>query len=248
MKTKKMSSSGKENVRIFDMDKPSFTLTNNVGNNPHQFLINKHDNHVCFDNVNFGWSYDKSNRTTDWFKPSPTIDTKKRCESIHPNYIPNCTGYSLRNDEKEFAHKIPPGGNWKDLPKKDQEKFMGNAINSPGGKTTFLKRIKGDKPANTITSSILGKAACQLHPNKPRRFSVRECLRIQSVPDFYVFPDETIGVTDKKEKISLSAQYKVVGNGVPTLLAYKLAKQIAKSFGLKKKIKFAKVKKKKVKY
>jgi len=61
------------------------------------------------------------------------------------------------------------------------------------------------------------------HPDKyevgmvPRRFTVRECLRIQSAPDWYVLPDD----------ISLSAQYRIVGNGVPCRVAWYLGRALA---------------------
>ncbi|MGG1103257.1 DNA (cytosine-5-)-methyltransferase [Bacillus subtilis] len=48
------------------------------------------------------------------------------------------------------------------------------------------------------------------HPKANRRFTVRECLRIQSAPDTYVLPDD----------ISLSAQYRIVGNGIASRVAW----------------------------
>lgn len=56
-----------------------------------------------------------------------------------------------------------------------------------------------------------------VHPTQPRRFTVRECLRIQSVPDMYVFPED----------MSLSAMYRVVGNGVASRVAYLLGIALA---------------------
>ncbi len=50
-----------------------------------------------------------------------------------------------------------------------------------------------------------------------RRLSVRECARIQTFPDDYSF------VTDS---VSASEAYKLVGNAVPPLLGYHIAKQI----------------------
>jgi DNA (cytosine-5)-methyltransferase 1 len=50
-----------------------------------------------------------------------------------------------------------------------------------------------------------------------RRLSVRECAKIQTFPDDYRF------VTDE---ISASEAYKLVGNAVPPLLGYHIAKQI----------------------
>lgn len=58
-----------------------------------------------------------------------------------------------------------------------------------------------------------GNQEVHLHPWKPRRLSVREALRIQSVPDEYVLP----------EAMSLSAKFKMVCNGVPCAMAFQLA-------------------------
>jgi len=58
-----------------------------------------------------------------------------------------------------------------------------------------------------------GNQEVHLHPWKPRRLSVREALRIQTVPDNYVLPHEP----------SLSAKFKMICNGVPCLMAYQLA-------------------------
>lgn len=60
-----------------------------------------------------------------------------------------------------------------------------------------------------------GNNEVHLHPWKPRRLSVREALRIQTVPDSYVLP----------EKYPLTAKFKLTANGVPC----KLAKAIADS-------------------
>ncbi len=60
-----------------------------------------------------------------------------------------------------------------------------------------------------------GNNEVHLHPWKPRRLSVREALRIQTVPDSYVLP----------EKYSLTTKFKLTANGVPC----KLAKAIASS-------------------
>ncbi|MGG4217565.1 DNA cytosine methyltransferase [Paenibacillus jamilae] len=81
-----------------------------------------------------------------------------------------------------------------------------------------------EEAAKTITSggnSVGGGMNC-LRPldyprSKPRRFTVRECLRIQSVPDRYVLPDD----------ISLSAQYRIVGNGVASRVSYLIGVALA---------------------
>jgi DNA (cytosine-5)-methyltransferase 1 len=58
-----------------------------------------------------------------------------------------------------------------------------------------------------------GNNEVHLHPWKPRRLTVREALRIQSVPDEYILPAENT-LTDK---------FKVISNGVPSLLARQIA-------------------------
>ncbi len=58
-----------------------------------------------------------------------------------------------------------------------------------------------------------GNQEVHLHPWKARRLSVREALRIQSVPDEYVLPKD----------MTLSAKFKMTCNGVPCVMAYHLA-------------------------
>jgi len=58
-----------------------------------------------------------------------------------------------------------------------------------------------------------GNNEVHLHPFKQRRLSVRESLRLQTVPDAYEMPADA----------PLSAKFKVVGNGVPCRLAHLIA-------------------------
>lgn len=58
---------------------------------------------------------------------------------------------------------------------------------------------------------------------KERRLTVRECARIQSFPDDFdfVFPKNQFG-----HHLSASGAYKVIGNAVPPLLAFNIAKHL----------------------
>jgi len=62
-----------------------------------------------------------------------------------------------------------------------------------------------------------GNQEVHLHPSKPRRLSVRECLRIQTVPDQYELPEDE----------SLSAKFKLICNGVPCRMAEHMGHAIA---------------------
>lgn len=66
-----------------------------------------------------------------------------------------------------------------------------------------------DTPSDTITAT-----GPEIHPNKKRRMSVRECALIQTFPENFKF----VG--------SLGSMYKQIGNAVPVLLAQHLAKNI----------------------
>jgi DNA (cytosine-5)-methyltransferase 1 len=58
-------------------------------------------------------------------------------------------------------------------------------------------------------TAAYGNNEVHLHPMEPRRLTVREACRIQSVPDSYIFPRD----------VSLSSKFKMIGNGVPVRLA-----------------------------
>jgi DNA (cytosine-5)-methyltransferase 1 len=64
-----------------------------------------------------------------------------------------------------------------------------------------------DTPSDTITAT-----GPEIHPNKKRRISVRECAIIQTFPDDFIFTG------------SLGSMYKQIGNAVPVLLAENIAK------------------------
>jgi len=68
-----------------------------------------------------------------------------------------------------------------------------------------------NRPSDTITAT-----GPEIHPNKKRRMSVRECAIIQTFPDDFVFYG------------SLGNMYKQIGNAVPVLLAEKVAREIKK--------------------
>lgn len=56
---------------------------------------------------------------------------------------------------------------------------------------------------------------------KERRLSVRECARIQTFPDDYEFV-----FNDEFGRVNVSDAYKVIGNAVPPLLGYSIAKRL----------------------
>lgn len=126
--------------------------------------------------------------------------------------------FKVRNDERPFVDKVPVGGNWKNLPIEDQKAFMKKGFYSGGGRTGALRKVDPNKPAKTILSTPMGKATAQILDwgiGDPRRYTVRESLRLQTVPDTYVFPE---GVSPNKQYERCS--------GIPSLVAYKFMNEI----------------------
>jgi DNA (cytosine-5)-methyltransferase 1 len=67
-------------------------------------------------------------------------------------------------------------------------------------------------------TAAYGNNEVHLHPFLPRRLSVREAMKIQTIPDKYALPTN----------MTLSNKFKTIGNGVPVKLAHLLAYEINK--------------------
>jgi DNA (cytosine-5)-methyltransferase 1 len=82
-----------------------------------------------------------------------------------------------------------------------------------------VDRLDPALPSKTvIAGGTKGGGRSHLHPEIPRTLSVRECARLQSFPDEYIF----IGPTAR--------QFTQVGNAVPPVLAAQIANSISNSF------------------
>lgn len=132
------------------------------------------------------------------------------------NQILNHTTFKLSDLDLEMIKDIPPGGNWKNIPEETVKKSKRlKKITQTGGRTTLYGRIDYDKPSYTITTYFNRPGnGTYIHPVHNRVLSVREAARFQTFKDdYYFFGNKT-------------QLLKQVGNAVPTLLAYQIAKQI----------------------
>jgi DNA (cytosine-5)-methyltransferase 1 len=82
------------------------------------------------------------------------------------------------------------------------------------------QRLFGDKPAPTIAASFQSNF---IHPHLNRNFTAREGARLQSFPDNFIFE----GMRTKMSWEKGLSQYQQIGNAVPVLLAYAIAKNLA---------------------
>ncbi|SFX48902.1 DNA (cytosine-5)-methyltransferase 1 [Thermoactinomyces sp. DSM 45891] len=151
-------------------------------------------NHDQYDGRKYSPSYKNNNLKMDWKNPSNTISAQGP-KFVHPD---EPSDPPSNHNEKSYY-----------FPKRDSYKF--NSAN---------RQAPMDDRSVTITAHQ--NVGQPIHPTQsPRRFTVRECLRIQSVPDWYVIPEE----------LSLSAQYKIVGNGVASKVAWYLGRALAEQLG-----------------
>jgi len=114
-----------------------------------------------------------------------------------------------------------------DLPREYSNDILNHTGNKHKVKITGYvggRQLDWEKPSPTITGrgSRSGGAVIHPHPDGHRRLSVRECARIQSFPDDFIF------------KGSNGACYAQIGNAVPPIMSFYIANQFRELFGMKK--------------
>lgn len=111
---------------------------------------------------------------------------------------------TIHNEQTQrIISMVPDGGNYKDLPQELQ-----------GTRKVHIAwtRLNSQRPSITIDTGHRH----HFHYKWNRVPTVRECARIQSFPDDFIFLK------------SRTSQYKQVGNAVPPLMAEAIAKQLIK--------------------
>lgn len=138
-------------------------------------------------------------------------------KKLEKNILLNHITFKLSDLDMEMIINIPQGGNWKNIPDDVISKSERlKKIKQSGGRTTLYGRIDYNKPSYTITTYFNRPGnGTYVHPVHNRVISVREAARFQSFCDDYYF------IGNKSDML------KQVGNAVPPLLAYQIAKQIA---------------------
>jgi DNA-cytosine methyltransferase len=135
--------------------------------------------------------------------------------------IPNHFSPNLSDLDLTIVRSVPPGGNWKNVPesvpsqrlKQIRESFAAGQ----GSRSTYYGRLRADAPSYTI-NTYFGRPGngCHIHydPNQDRVLSQREAARLQSFPDNFIF------------KGGQGAIAQQIGNAVPPLLGYQIARSL----------------------
>src|ERR1700730_412892 len=97
------------------------------------------------------------------------------------------TYIELTPKSRRYLKRVPEGGNWRDLPKRQQAAAMGKAFVSWGGRAGFFRRLAWDRPAPALTTRPNCKATMLCHPEALRPLSVLEYAKLQQFPDGWEF-------------------------------------------------------------
>lgn len=122
-------------------------------------------------------------------------------------------GHWFRKDNNSGS--IPKPNDWWELKKllgfdNKYDKQVTTLVEKPVVYEQALRITNWNRPSDTITAT-----SPEIHINKMRRLSVRECAIIQTFPNDYIFSGSNIGI-----------MYKQIGNAVPVLLAKQIAQCI----------------------
>ncbi len=130
---------------------------------------------------------------------------------------------ALRGVDLERAMALGPGETMRDLPEElhhqsyrrraNRRVMDGTPSEKRGGAPAGIRRLRSDEPSKAVTG---GARSEFLHPTEPRQLTLRECARLQTFPDDFVFCG------------SASEQGQIIGNAVPPLLARAIASTLAR--------------------
>ena len=122
-------------------------------------------------------------------------------EIIEENDAPNNGAHLIR-----IMEALPDGGDKNDLPEDIRPKS--------GYGNTYAK-LWWDRPSTTITRNFACPSSSRcIHPRDSRAMSIREGARLQGFPDDYIFYG-----SDRMKRLE-------IGNAVPPLLSFAIAKQM----------------------
>lgn len=165
--------------------------------------------------------------------PEPTNENKElsyKCDFSNSwanilksknNTVTDHFSHTIENIQMQRISMLKPGQTMKDLPEHLQHPSFkkraarrvkdGTPTEKRGGAPSGLKRLKLDEPSLTITGAAIREF---VHPLKNRCLTIRECARIQTFPDDFIFSG------------SNGNKIQQIGNAIPPLLAKTFAVHI----------------------
>ena len=202
-----------EKTKITDID--SFYSMLGISENDNEIIIK---NHIASENVAetfWGRKYVVNQEEIcdylRYWRDKSTWTTKKIDEYFGYSHT---AGHWFRKDNKSGS--IPKPEDWWELKKilSFDDKYDEQVTTLVEKEIKFeqsLRITNWDRPSDTITAT-----SPEIHINKKRRLSARECAILQTFPLNYEFTG------------SLNKMYTQIGNAVPVCLATKIASEIIK--------------------
>lgn len=175
------------------------------------------------------------------YKSGPNSDFQRIMRSWYDDSQESVTGNAFRKNTRDFPifDRMRQGDNYVNASDIADELFSQKALQlgiCAGtdeyetlkrqmvpiyNRKTFTdkwRRLELDKPSHTVVAHLSVDTYSHIHPIEPRGISVREAARLQSFPDGFIF------------SCSMGDAFKQIGNAVPPLLSYGIAKAVKKSF------------------
>lgn len=157
--------------------------------------------------------------TTEYDK-EPVSNFQKWARKNNGSTVTNHQLPHMSELDKTIISYVPPGGNYLNVPSTVPSRRI-QKFKETGGRTTTYGRLTPNKPSYTINTHFNRlNVGCNIHYRDDRLITIREGLRLQSFPDDFKLP---IGLSKR-------AQYSLVGNAVPPLLAFFLARKMKEQF------------------
>lgn len=172
---------------------------------------------------------DAYNALSNQIIPTEYDPYPQKTHGIHGMHTVTCMDAFVGLEEPFFSNDLSQQ-------KYSKAKFMGDhcqgqsevSLHSVG--PTIRSEHHGNIEFRRLSKEHGGKHFAELQEGLPeRRLTVRECARLQTFPDDYLF---VIPRTKNNNGISASSAYKVIGNAVPCVLAYNIAKNLEKKWFL----------------
>lgn len=148
--------------------------------------------------------------------PPATISSRKK-DGVNFDHSFSALGPT----DRERIMRLEQGQRMRDLPEElwhesykvraNRRVSDGTPTEKRGGAPSGIRRLRSDEPSKAIT----GAATRELvHPTEDRPLTIRECARIQTFPDNFLFSGTN------SEKIQQ------IGNAVPPMFAYAIARNL----------------------
>lgn len=147
-----------------------------------------------------------------------TPATQKMVEAIGKCYgAPSRAVFDGEKPLSMLAKEYRQGHSWKNIPREKLTPRFQRIRDDPQRyrSPNFFRRFALGEISGTVIASAQPENSGITHPTEDRRLTVREVARIQSFPEHYDF-----------SSVAVPSRYKVIGNAVPPVLGWVLAKNL----------------------